>query len=133
MEIRNCKKCGRIFNHVVGACLCPRCKDDMEKKFAEVKEYIYDHPGVGVAEVSEAMEVSVNQIRQWVREERLQFAEGSVTDITCESCGKPILSGRFCKQCKETMIHGFEHAYKNEETSTEKSDNKKSAKMRYLS
>ena len=133
MEIRNCKNCGRIYNHVVGLNLCPKCKADMEEKFAEVKEYIYDHPGVGVAEVSEAMQVSTQQIRQWVREERLQFAEGSVTDIVCESCGKSILSGRFCPQCKETMIHGLEHAYKHEEAKPTGEQKKAKAKMRYLS
>lgn len=133
MEIRNCKNCGRLYNHVVGPNLCPKCKDDMEKKFVEVKEYIYNHPGVGVAEVAEAMDVSTQQIRQWVREERLQFAEGSVTDIMCESCGKSILSGRFCPQCKEAMIHGFEHAYKHEEPKAKEDHNKTKAKMRYLS
>ena len=129
MDIRNCKKCGRIYNYILGPNLCPSCMKDLEGKYQEVKQYIYDHPGVGVAEVSEAMEVSVGQIRQWVREERLQFAEGSVTDITCESCGKTILSGRFCAHCKETMARNFNSVYQKEEKKTK--DNK-SEKMRYL-
>lgn len=131
MDIRNCKKCGRIYNYVLGPNLCPRCMREQEDKFQEVKQYIYDNPGVGVADVSEAMEVSIGQIRQWVREERLQFAEGSVTDIVCESCGKTILSGRFCPQCKEQMVRTLGNAYQPEPKAM-KDDSKAKAKMRYL-
>lgn len=131
MEIRNCKKCGRIYNYILGPNLCPRCMKAQEEKFQEVKQYIYDNPGVGVQEVSEVMEVSVGQIRQWVREERLQFAEGSVTDIVCESCGKTILSGRYCPQCKEAMVRQLGSVYQPEKKHTEESANTK-AKMRFL-
>lgn len=130
MEIRNCKKCGRIYNYVLGPNLCPRCVKDLEEKFQEVKQYIYDNPGVGVTDVAEAMEVSVGQIRQWVREERLQFAEGSVTDIFCESCGKTILSGRFCQKCKEAMVRNLGSVYQPDKKS--KDNNSNGAKMRYL-
>lgn len=129
MEIKNCKKCGRIYNYILGPNFCPRCMKDLEDKFQEVKQYIYDHPGVGVAEVSEEMEIPAGQIRQWVREERLQFAEGSVTDITCESCGRTILSGRYCPQCKEAMVRNLGSAYQKEEKSVESN---KSARMRFL-
>lgn len=130
MEIRNCKKCGRIYNYVLGPNVCPRCMKELEDKFQEVKAYIYDNPGVGVAEVSEAMDVPVGQIRQWIRDERLQFAEGSVTDLACECCGKSILSGRFCAHCKEAMVKELGSAYQPEKSNEEEKPHK--AKMRYL-
>ena len=68
MNVRNCKRCGKIFNYVMGAPLCPACREEMEKKFHEVKKFIQDHPGVGIPELSEACEVEPSQIRQWVRE-----------------------------------------------------------------
>ena len=37
MNVRNCKKCGKLFNYVSGAPVCPACKDALEKKFQEVK------------------------------------------------------------------------------------------------
>lgn len=37
MNVRNCKKCGRMFNYVMGQVICPRCKEDQEAKFLEVK------------------------------------------------------------------------------------------------
>ena len=31
--------CGHIFNYVAGPILCPHCREKMEAKFQEVKEY----------------------------------------------------------------------------------------------
>ena len=31
MDVRNCKKCGRMFNYVTGPVVCPNCKDSLEK------------------------------------------------------------------------------------------------------
>ena len=45
------------FNYVVGPVLCPACREKLEEKFQEVKEYIRDHKGVGIMEVSEACDV----------------------------------------------------------------------------
>ena len=42
MNVRNCKKCGRVFNYVMGPVICPRCKENQEAKFNEVKEYVRD-------------------------------------------------------------------------------------------
>ena len=132
MDIRNCKKCGTIYNYILGPNLCPKCMKDLEEKYHDVKQYIYDHPGVGVVEVSEAMEVSIGQIRQWVKEERLQFAEGSVTDITCESCGKTILSGRFCTHCKEAMVRELGSVYRVYQKEEKNPKDHKGEKMRFL-
>ena len=52
MNVRNCRKCGRIFNYVVGPILCPRCVEEQEKVFQVVKEYVIEHHGADIAEVS---------------------------------------------------------------------------------
>lgn len=130
MEIKNCKLCGRIYNYVLGPNLCPACKKKQDDKFHEVKQFIYDNPGVGVGTVAEEMDVSVAQIRQWVREERLQFAEGSVTDITCESCGQPINTGRYCARCKEHMVKELGNAYHHDAKDEEHKQDR--VRMHYL-
>lgn len=113
MNVRNCRMCGRIYNHVVGPNICPSCRDKMEEKFQEVKEYIREHRGAGIAEVSEACDVDGAQIRQWLREERLELTEDSPIFLTCESCGGPIRSGRFCEHCAGSMTKGFQEVLKN--------------------
>lgn len=103
MNIRNCRMCGHIFNYVAGPFLCPHCREKMEAKFQEVKEYIRNNPGVSIQDVSENCDVEPSQIQQWLREERLELTEGSSILLNCEKCGAPIRSGRFCEKCKYDM------------------------------
>ena len=110
MNVRNCRKCGRIFNYAVGPIICPRCKEDQEAKFQEVKKYVQENHGADITEVAEACEVETGQIRQWIREERLQFADDSPIRLPCEGCGSMIQAGRFCSKCKTEMLNGFKHA-----------------------
>lgn len=110
MDVKNCRKCRKLFNYIGGQPICPSCKEELEKSFQVVKKYIQDNKNCTVSEVSEACEVEESQIRQWVREERLMFAEGSVCGITCETCGTPITSGRFCAKCKVSMINDLTNA-----------------------
>ena len=57
--------------------------------------------------MSEKLEVSVKQIKQWVREERLAFSEACADGILCEHCGVPIRTGRFCDKCKNQMANSL--------------------------
>ena len=134
MDVRNCKSCGRLFNYMTGPNLCPTCMASLEAKFDEVKEYIYDHPRVGIQEVSEVFDVSVAQIKQWIREERLAFAEDSMIGLECEGCGVTIKTGRFCKECKDKLAKGFKELYTApvEKNIAKAKDTKEKEKMRYL-
>lgn len=100
MDVRNCRTCGRLFNYLSGPSICPICREDVEKKFAQVKEYVRDNPGATIQMVAEENDVNPKQIRQWVREERLEFAENSPVGIECEVCGTNIRTGRYCESCK---------------------------------
>lgn len=132
MDVRNCKSCGKLFNYIGGNPICPECAKGLEAKFDEVKQYIYDHPGAGIQEVSEKMEVSVAQIRKWLKEERLSFSESSEIALECERCGKKILTGRFCKMCKDSMAKDLGSMYQREEKPAQKPKQKTENKMRFL-
>lgn len=132
MEVRNCRSCGKLFNYISGSFVCPACRDALEEKFQEVKKYIYDNPGANVSRVAEACEVEPGQIRQWIREERLEFAEGSL-DMGCEKCGAPISSGRFCPKCKNSMVNALSGAYASSAPApAQKEETRPGAKMRFL-
>ena len=90
----------------MGPILCPHCVEEQEKVFQVVK----DHHGADIAEVSRECNVEPSQIRQWIREERLQFADDSPIRIACEGCGTMIRSGRYCDKCKAAMTNGFRDA-----------------------
>lgn len=110
MEVITCKSCGKIFNYISGSRICPQCVKKMDEKFAEVKKYVYDHPKVGINELAEEMDVSIRQIKRWVKEERLCFSEDSPVGIECENCGTLIKTGRFCKACKDKLSSGLKDA-----------------------
>lgn len=110
MELLTCKGCGKLFNYIHGQRVCPICQKKMEEKFKEVKKYVYENPDIEMNELAEAMDVSIRQIRQWVREERLCFSDDSPIGIECENCGTTIKTGRFCKQCKDRLANGLKDA-----------------------
>ena len=111
MDVRNCKKCGKLFNYN-GEPLCPPCAKELEEKFFEVREYIYNHPNESMVAVSENTDVPVQQIKRWIRQERLTFTKESGVAIDCELCGKAILTGRYCKECKHKMQNSFSSMYR---------------------
>lgn len=136
MNVRNCRKCGRLFNYVVGPVFCQQCKEELEKKFQDVKKYVRENPGANITEVSEECEVFPEQIRQWIREDRLQFADDSPIKVACESCGKMINSGKFCDKCKANLQNGLREALnegkKNDVAKTTQSSADSRNRMRYL-
>lgn len=134
MNVRNCKKCGKLFNYVAGAPVCPACKDALEEKFQEVKKYVQDNKGATIHDVSEECEVDAQQVRQWVREERLEFSsDGGVTGINCEKCGKAISTGRFCDKCKAELTNNLSSVLpKQQKENRTKKDPKDNPKMRFL-
>lgn len=137
MEVRNCKQCGKLFNYTIGRSICPECVKKKEEEFIEVKEYIRENPSAGIAEVSEATGASVNQIRQWIREERLVLtSESAEAGINCEGCGRPIKTGRMCPKCKGQMSKSLSHAFGMQAPAKDNnsSSGKKSGdRMHYLS
>lgn len=131
MDVRNCKDCGRIFNYLSGAPLCPTCMKKLDDKYSMVKEYIYDNPGASIQQVSEEKGVSVGQLKKWVREERLAFSEDSLVGIECENCGNMIRTGRYCNKCKDSMLNKLGNIYKEPVEDVKKSY-KDNPKMRFL-
>ena len=133
MNIKNCRNCGKMFNYITGPVICPNCREAVEAKFQEVKQYIRDHKGVGIAEVSEACSVDPNQIRQWLRDDRLEVTEDSALMLNCEGCGAPIRSGRYCDRCKANMANTFGSILNANKPKPEiRKPDKDSPKMRFL-
>ena len=136
MDVRNCRNCGRIFNYVVGPMICPACKEEAEKKFQEVKDFIRDNKKAGIGEICENCDVTEKQIKQWVREERLTFGDESPIGIDCEGCGVMIKSGRYCDKCKNDLARGLMSAAsstkKDDDESIHSTQRGAGPKMRFL-
>lgn len=115
MGIINCKKCGKMFNYILGDKICPVCKEKAEEKFQQVKKFVSDNKRASIQEICEECEVDQRQITQWIREERLFFTEDSMVKINCERCGAVISTGRFCANCKRETMNNLSNAARRPE------------------
>lgn len=133
MDVRSCRQCKRLFNYVVGPFICPVCREELEKKFLEVKKYISDNPNCRMDEVTEACDVDEKQVTTWIREERLQFANAMAAGFGCERCGTGIRSGRFCDKCKVEMTRTFTDAiYRPDKNADKPKNDSREARMRFM-
>lgn len=99
-DIRNCKQCGKLFQYTGVSKICPKCAREDEELFKIVKEYLYDHPGANIMEVSEETGVEEDRILRYLRQGKLEISgEGGSLILDCERCGKAIRTGRFCDAC----------------------------------
>ncbi|KNF09661.1 flagellar operon protein YvyF [Gottschalkia purinilytica] len=99
MDIRNCKKCDRMYAYD-GFDVCIKCRNVEDEMFKKVKEYLYDHPGADIQTVSTETGVEVKKILRYLREGKLEIKSDSPNFILdCERCGKAITTGRFCDKC----------------------------------
>jgi len=105
---------------------------ELEEKFEVCRKYIKENQGANIQEVSEKTGVSVKMIKQWVREERLTFAEGTLVGIECESCGANILTGRFCAKCKQAMQNGLSNTIRKPQLQQPQPQKKEGGRMRFL-
>ncbi|NMA33622.1 MAG: MerR family transcriptional regulator [Clostridiaceae bacterium] len=134
-DVRNCRKCGKIFNYIGGMPICPACKDKEEEDFQRIKKYLYENPGASLTQVSTELDVSVETIKRFLREGRLEIAneEGNLL-LECENCGRSIKSGRFCPDCERTLASSFKSAASQMKLDLDSRVNneKRSLGLRYL-
>lgn len=120
MEVKNCRRCRKLFNYIGGMPICPTCEKEIEDKFQEVKQYLRENPRASLAQIAEENETSIQQLKQWVREERLLFTDDSPVALECEKCGAIIRTGRFCKNCKGNLADSMQKAIHKPEPKLEK-------------
>ena len=111
MNLRNCPRCGKMFNYVAGPPICDPCRKALEDDFQKVKQYIEENPRASLKQISEECKVTTKQIQQWIREERLMFSKDSPIQLVCEKCGELITTGRFCAKCKNSMANNLNNTF----------------------
>lgn len=133
MDVRTCRNCGKLYNYLGKITpFCPQCMKELEEKFNQCKTYIKENPGANISKVSEDTGVSIKMLKQWVREERLSFAEGTAVGIECEICGANILTGRFCAKCKQNTASQLNTLLQSGKKEPPKPAKREGGKMRFL-
>lgn len=100
MEVKSCKKCGKIFQYITGAPICPKCKKDEEELFQVVKAYLRENRGATMEEVCQATGASIKMIERYLKDGRLEVMPDSPIALSCEQCGTKIRTGRLCDRCR---------------------------------
>ncbi len=113
MNIRNCKRCGVIYQYS-GNRLCHSCLEKDEEDFKRVKEYLDENLKATMTEISSDLEISVEKIRGFLRDGRIEILANSGNDLLrCDSCGTSISKGRFCGGCQAKLVRGISQAGEN--------------------
>ena len=109
-----CEKCSNTdFEYMgLGGYMCKECGHKMYDDYGKVREYLDVHRGATATEVSIATGVPVGKIRQMVRDEKFEITQNSAVFMSCEKCGSPIRSGRYCDSCSNAKMTSFEAAKK---------------------
>lgn len=136
MEICACRECRRLFNYLSGAQICPDCRQAMEDKYLEVKNYLTENPNAGMTQILKSCDVKSSYITHWVNEGRLELNEYSGSGIRCEGCGAIVQSGRFCNKCKINFLHEwsmqeYKEREEREEEPVEEKEEHNSPRMWY--
>jgi predicted amidophosphoribosyltransferase len=96
-DLRNCRRCGKLFVYT-GNILCAQCIKEDEETYERVRKYIEEHSRSTTVEVAAALDIPVDKILQYLREGKLELSsENASITLGCERCGKPITTGRFCR------------------------------------
>jgi flagellar operon protein (TIGR03826 family) len=132
-DIRNCRKCGKIYNYLGGPPICSVCRQEEEEDFQRVKKYLYENPGASMTQVSTELDISIEKIKRFLKEGRLEIAgdDGNLV-LECENCGKSIKSGRYCAECERMLAASFKSAADQMRIGLNQQLKEKSFGMRYL-
>jgi len=84
--------------------VCPTCYENDENEFQKIKDYLNVHPCAKIFDVVADLNISIKQIKRYLRESRLEILEKDNHFLLCESCGKSIRTGRYCDECYKTAI-----------------------------
>ncbi|MBR2215777.1 MAG: flagellar protein [Selenomonadaceae bacterium] len=100
-KIKNCPGCNQLYIET-GQHMCRECYALREEKARVVIRYVKDHPKATVEEIVEATEIELEVIQQLIKEGRLEEV-GLKIAYPCSRCGKPILRGKICPECKASL------------------------------
>lgn len=133
-EVKNCRRCKKIFMYALGPQICESCKKLEEEEFEKVRLFVRDYPGATMKEVSDATEVSTQLIYKFLKDGRLEVTEQSPIALQCENCGVRVKSGRFCINCSKRLANDMISAGKtlldSDKDNTQHKEN--SSGLRYM-
>jgi len=111
VQVKACIKCKGLFETMSEREVCPRCLEYLEKQFKVVRRFVREHDLAGIEEVSETCGITIKQLLEWIREEKLSFSKESKVGVPCLACGISIPMGKYCVTCQTKLSKNLRSAY----------------------
>lgn len=102
MELDNCPRCGKVFARNFRD-ICPACIKEVDQEYSRCAEYLRQHKGATIHELSEATSVSIKQITKFIKEGRISLVGAPNMGYPCEVCGFIIREGNICGSCRSRL------------------------------
>jgi len=61
-EVISCAKCNKMFSSRKGAAFCEVCAQDEDEIYRAIREYLFDHPGTSILELSVKFKAGINRL-----------------------------------------------------------------------
>ncbi len=72
-----CKTCKKMFNSMMTMDYCPECAKGQRDYFEEVVKYLDAFPNSNAMQISEAMDIPINVLIDFIDQGRLYMVKGS--------------------------------------------------------
>lgn len=112
MDYKYCSRCKKVYSGVGGSKLCGNCLRLLDEFMRKIRDYLDEHRGANISELSEGTGIAERDILYLLRNERLELLTNDGSFL-CDICGEPIKSGRYCDKCKSNMGNNFANAASN--------------------
>jgi len=109
MDYKYCSRCKKVYSGVGGSKLCGNCLRTLDEFMRKIRDYLDEHRGANISELSEGTEIAERDILYLLRNERLELLSND-GGFVCDICKEPIKSGRYCDKCKSNMGNSFANA-----------------------
>jgi flagellar operon protein TIGR03826 len=102
MNLDNCPRCGKLFAKNFRD-VCPVCIREIDKEYELCANYLREHKGAIISELSDQTGVSIKQITKFIREGRISMMNAPNLSYPCESCGVLIRENHLCDACRTRL------------------------------
>lgn len=107
-QLANCIRCNQVFAKTVRD-ICQDCYREEERAFEIVYKFLSQRKNreATLQEIVEATKVDEELIIKFIRTNRLQTSRFPKLSYPCEKCGIPIVTGKLCANCSESILSEF--------------------------